>query len=60
MDSTIQTADKRLLHVTQSKEEMIAYERYFKAECDRVSSISYATRKGHKEVLELLEQGLTR
>jgi len=51
MDSTIQTADERMEHVTQSKEEMWAYTRHMMAQCDRTSEINYARDEGRKEGL---------
>ena len=67
MDSTIQKADERMQHITQSEEDMWAYTRYMMAECDRTSQLDYAREegfeeglvKGKEEVLNLLTQGLS-
>jgi len=63
MDSTIKTADERMIQVTQSEEDMIAYDRYLIAQCDRISEIDYAVEKGVEKrdqyFLELLDQGLS-
>jgi len=42
MDTTIKTADERFAHIIQDEEEMLAYDRYMKAACDRTSEINYA------------------
>ena len=49
MDTAIQTADSRMMHITQDEEEMLAYERYFKAECDKTSEMNFAISKGKAE-----------
>jgi len=63
MDSTIKTADERMIQVTQSEEDMIAYDRYLIAQCDLISQIDYAVEKGIEKrdqyFLELLDQGLS-
>jgi len=42
MDTTIQVANEKLTHVTQSEEDMWAYTRYLMAECDRTGQLKYA------------------
>jgi len=59
MDSTIRTADERMSQVTISEEDMIAYDRYLIAECDRISAINSARRERDQYVLELIDQGLS-
>jgi len=59
MDSSIKTADKRLFHVTQSEEDMIAYDRYLIAECDRISELNEGIRRQNKYIIDLINQGLT-
>jgi len=50
MDTAIQTADKRLTHVTQSEEDMWAYTRYMMAECDRTGQLEYALGERDKKI----------
>ena len=52
MDTTIKTADERFAHIIQDEEEMLAYDRYMKAACDRTSEINYARNEGREEGLE--------
>ena len=49
MDTTIKTADERFAHIIQDEEEMLAYDRYMKAACDRTSEINYARNEGREE-----------
>jgi len=45
MDTAIQSADMRMLHLTMSEEEIDTYERMMKAEMDRVSAVTYLLKK---------------
>ena len=49
MDSAIQTADSRMTYVIRDDEEMLAYDRYMKAACDRTAEINFARSEGHAQ-----------
>jgi len=52
MDTAIQTADERFAHITNiDEEELLAYERYMKYECDKTSELNYARSEGRAEGL---------
>ena len=60
MDSTIQTADDRMEHITQSEEEMWAYTRHLMAQCDRTAELNYGISKIREEIAQnLLSKGST-
>jgi predicted transposase/invertase (TIGR01784 family) len=59
MDSAIQAANERMVYVTGDKEAIRAYEMRQMALSDYTSSINYAREKGHNDILEMLDQGLT-
>ena len=54
MDAVIQTADKRMSHVTSDEEAMLAYDRYMKAACDRTAEINFARDEERKKSLKKL------
>ena len=45
MDAAIQTADERFAHLIRDKDELLAYDRYMKAECDRTAEFNFALKK---------------
>ena len=49
MDTAIQTADSRMTYVIRDDEEMLAYERYMKADCDRTAELNFARDQGREE-----------
>ncbi|MCL2806381.1 MAG: hypothetical protein FWD26_10630, partial [Treponema sp.] len=55
----IQTAEKRFANIIRDKEELLAYDRYLIAECDRISELNEGIRQCYKYFMELLDQGLT-
>ena len=59
MDAAIQTAEERFAHIIRDKDELLAYDRYVLAQCDRTAELNFALKKGRTEVLELLDQGLS-
>ena len=60
MDSAIQTADERLLHVTGDEDAQRAYLVRFRAMCDMTSAINSSHREGLEEGLAKgREEGLT-
>ncbi|MCL2806393.1 MAG: hypothetical protein FWD26_10690, partial [Treponema sp.] len=55
----IQTAEKRFANIIRDKEELLAYDRYLIAECDRISELNEGIRQRDRYVLDLIDQGLT-
>ena len=59
MDTAIQSANERMVHVTGDKEAIRAYWRHQMDLSDRTSELNYARDEGRDEVIELFEQGLS-